>query len=101
MKPTRSMISGFALARAVVMALLVLAISGCSDSGNEEVSSAEVLSPADTPPEAETAPPADDESRVTGEMVIDGQTHTQTKAYCCEPEAEFSLPEEPGFPGYC
>lgn len=88
MTPSRSMIPGLALARAVVMALLALAISGCSDSGNDEVSSAEASSPAATPPAA-AARPADDKSRITGEVVIDGRSHTLTKAYWCEPEAGF------------
>lgn len=86
----RSTIPGGGPAKAVAAALLVLAVSGCSDSGNEEVASADRSSPAATPPEAEAASSAADEPRISGEVVIDGQSYELTKAYWCEPEAGFN-----------
>lgn len=90
MTPTRSTTPGPGLASTVAMALMALAISACTDSGNEEVASAEGASPTATQPESEAArPAADDEPQVIGEVVIDGQSHSLTKAHWCEPEDGF------------
>ena len=86
--PNRSTNPGRGLTAAVAMALLVVAISACSDS-NEESASTEIPSSDATPPAAEAAGPVDDEIRIIGKAIVDGDSHSLTKAHWCEPEAGY------------
>lgn len=91
MTPTRSTNPGLGLASALATALLALAISACTDGGNQESASAEGSRSTDTQAESEAArPAADDEPQVIGEVVIDGKSHSLTKAYWCEPRPGFN-----------
>lgn len=87
MTPTRSRTTGIILARTMVMALLVVTISACSDSGTEKGASGEASNPATSQPE--TARSSEDEPEIAGELVIDGQPHALTTVYWCEPEAGY------------
>lgn len=89
MIPTRSTNPGPGLASAAATALLVLAISACTDNGNQEAASTEGSSATDTQSESEAAQPAADEPQIIGEVIIDGQPHSLTKAHWCEPRPGF------------
>ena len=71
---------------------LLLAASGCSDSGNDEAGSASAAAreaEVEKAPEVESAPEDEKAPEAIGELVIDGQSYTLTKAHWCEPAEGF------------
>lgn len=83
----KSGLSGVAIALG-----LLLAGSGCSDSSNDEAESSSTTASepgVEKPPEVESAPEVEKAPEAIGELVIDGQAYTLTKAHWCEPEAGF------------
>ena len=71
---------------------LLLAASGCSDSGNDEAGSTSAAAreaEVEKAPEVESAPEDEKAPEAIGELVIDGQSYTLTKAHWCEPAEGF------------
>lgn len=85
----KSGLSGVAIALG-----LLLTVSGCSDSSNDEAGSASATATPREPavesaPEVESGPEDDRAAEAIGELVIDGQSYTLTKAHWCEPAEGF------------
>jgi hypothetical protein len=83
----KSGLSGVAIALA-----LLLATSGCSDSSNDGAGDSSMTASepeVEKAPEVESAPEAERAPEAIGELVIDGQSYTLTKAHWCEPEEGF------------